>query len=872
MPLTPGTRLGHYSIISTIGAGGMGDVYLAEDTRLRRRVALKVLRSEVAADETAEKRLLREARAAATLEHPNICTVYEVGDADGHGFIAMQYAEGENLGGRLKRGRMDLPLAISLARQIADAVAEAHLRGIVHRDIKPQNLIVSQSNRVTVLDFGLAKSVAVDITANQDTATALSAAGFVSGTVSYMSPEQARGEAVDERSDIFSFGIVLYEMIAGTHPFAERTWADTMAAILSREPRPIEVSIPHELQRIVRKCLEKDRNRRYQTMRDVAIDLENLAQKISAPSVATRVGGQRTTWIAVIAIVALLVGGAAFVIWTRQPGALLQPQFEPITDFTDAATAPSLSPDGHMVAFIRGGSWFMTTTGQIYVKMLPNGDAVRLTDDPHPKFGPVFSPDGTRIAYTSVAFGPAGDSWDTWTVPVSGGTPTRLLANATGLTWIDSGHVLFSEIEHGTTLHMGFVTAAEDRRDERRIYFPPHERAMAHFSYLSPDRTWILGVVMGRLGTFERCVLLPFDGSSAPREVGPAGPCKSAAWAPDGRWMYFTAATGGLAHLWRQRFPNGDVEPITSGPTTEEEGVAVAADGRSLITSIGSRQSALWLYANDGQRLLSSEGYASDPKLSVDGRRLYYLLRRSASLGISELRVMELASQKSERLLPDFSVIDYAVSRDEKDVAATIAAADGSLEIWVAPLDRRTAPARVVVGGDNVAFGADHDLVFRSIEGHVNLMTRIGIDGKNRVRVSDMNAFEPVHGSPDGRWVTFGASLGGEQSGLIALPLYGGDQKIVCFGVCEPMWSPDGSSLHIAFGIELPRQVLILPLTPGQQFPEFPAGASEALPAWRTLPGAHTIERMETIPGLDATYIAQKIEERRNLFRVSLPR
>jgi Tol biopolymer transport system component len=632
----------------------------------------------------------------------------------------------------------------------------------------------------------------------------------------------------------------------------------------------------------VRKCLEKDRGRRYQTMKDVALDLESLAQEMSdAKAVALAASTEvpalrrrthRTVWIAGFATLAL-AAAAAIYIWASSSTSMTQRGYEAITDFTDAATAPALSPDGRMVTFIRGGSWFVTRTGQIYVKMLPNGEAVRLTDDPRAKLGPVFSPDGTRIAYTAISDDESGPSWDTWTVPVSGDTPTRLLANASGLTWIDPRHVLFSEIQPGPTLHMGLVTATEDRREARQLYLPAHERAMAHYSSLSPNRAWVLVVEMGGMGTFESCRLVPFDGSSNGRQVGPAGVCQAAAWSPDGRWMYFAAEVDGPSHLWRQRFPNGTPEPITSGPATEEEGVAIAPDGRSLITSIGIRQSSLWLHSGHDERVLSSEGYASMPRLSADGTRLYYLLRRASGPGMIELRVMDLASQKSERLLPDFSIVDYDVSRDGREIAVTTTAADRSPEIWVASTDRRTAPRRVVQGGDNVGFAANRDLVFRSVEGHVNSIDRIGSDGQNRVRLSETNAFGLVRVSPDGRWVSVAGGLPGDRVGVIVVPVYGGATKLVCYNGCRLDWSPDAASLYIGIGVQAPSPVLILPLQSGHVFPEFPSDGEEALPAWRKLPSARLVERPESIPGLDqSTYVLTKSDERRNLFRVPLPR
>jgi Tol biopolymer transport system component len=506
--------------------------------------------------------------------------------------------------------------------------------------------------------------------------------------------------------------------------------------------------------------------------------------------------------------------------------------------------------------------------------MLPNGEPLKLTDDSRPKLGPVFSADGSRVAYTAVApgsVGMAGMSWDTWTVPISGGTPTRLLANAAGLSWIDPRHVLFSEVQPGRSVHMGLVTATEDRRDARPIYLPAHQRAMAHFSYPSPDRAWLLVVEMGPMGTFERCRLLPFDGSSSGRQVGPTGTCHAAAWSPDQRWMYFTAEVDGASHLWRQRFPDGPPELLTSSSVAEEEGVAVAPDGQSLVTSIGVRQGSLWLHSAGGERLLSSEGYAYRPRLSPEGTRLYYLLRRVSASGVNELRVMDLATQKSDRVLPDFSVVDYAVSRDEQQVAFTTRAADRSLEIWVAALDRRTAPRRIVQGGDTVAFGANGDLVFRSIEGHVNFVNRIGLDGQSRVRLSDTHVIEIVGTSPDGRWVSFAGGSESEPFGVWAMPVYGGEAKNLCYNGCSPGWSPDAASLYLRIGFQPAGPVLVVPLPSGRAFPEFPVGPGDALTSWRKLPAAHVIERPASIPGLDeGTYIVTKVVEHRNLFRIPL--
>jgi serine/threonine protein kinase/Tfp pilus assembly protein PilF len=278
-----GQTISHYRIIEKLGRGGMGEVYLAEDKRLARKVAIKFLPAEVATDERAKQRLLREAKTAATLDHPNICAIYEIGQEDNHSFIVLQYVEGETLASKLKRHLPDLREALAIAAQVADALNEAHAHGIIHRDIKPENIMLTARSQVKVLDFGLAKVAKVlsdSSIIETDTASILSIPGMVIGTVPYMSPEQVRGEALDCRSDIFSFGTVLYELLSGRRPFEARSPAEVISAILTAEPPPIRrSSLGHSgnaEEGLIRKCLEKDPALRYQTMGDLIPDLRQI--------------------------------------------------------------------------------------------------------------------------------------------------------------------------------------------------------------------------------------------------------------------------------------------------------------------------------------------------------------------------------------------------------------------------------------------------------------------------------------------------------------------------------------------------------------------------------------------------------------------
>ena len=330
MPLDAGTRLGRYEIRQKLGAGGMAEVYLAEDTELERSVAIKLLPADVVADEHARRRLLREARAIAALTHPHICAVYDIGEADGRRFIAMQRVDGEPLDVRLRRGRLTASEAVTIATDVADALAEAHSHGIIHRDIKASNVIVTPRGHAVVLDFGLARLMRDEEPAVAEalTETALSAPGVVLGTVPYMSPEQVRGESLDGRSDIFSLGVLLYEMLSGRRPFDDKTSAATAAAILTREAAALDAAdpaVPAELARITAKMLQKAPDARYQSAKDLFVDLRALqtvssgAESTASAQLPAATTAGRGRWrIAVVLAVVAALGVGGWYVWRQQ--------------------------------------------------------------------------------------------------------------------------------------------------------------------------------------------------------------------------------------------------------------------------------------------------------------------------------------------------------------------------------------------------------------------------------------------------------------------------------------------------------------------------------------------------------------------------
>jgi eukaryotic-like serine/threonine-protein kinase len=845
----------------------MGEVYRARDTRLNRIVALKV------AKERLSDRFEREARAVAALNHPHVCQLYDIGPD----YLVMEFVEGAPI----RPG--DTPQRIiELALQITDGLVAAHAAGVVHRDLKPANILVTPSGDVKLLDFGLATlSAAHEAVADSNTRAATDP-GTTVGTVGYMSPEQARGEAVDARTDLWSLGVVLYELATGERPFDGATAPVIFEALLNKTPAPIRERnprIPAELERIVGRLLDKDRETRYQSAADLRADLRRVERDSSGATAAVSAHERKRSRVVPIAAsvgaaVLMLIAAAIWQVYKTPPAATSPSEYTQITNFTDSATAPSLSPDGRMVTFIRGGEAFLSR-GQIYVKLLPNGESVKLTNDAASKYGPVFSPDGARIIYTLVGRAGAafdGGSWDSWSVPALGGEATRLLPNASGLTWLGEHRVLFSEIRTG--LHMGIVTATEGRAESRDIYFPSHERAMAHFSYASPDRESVLIVEMNP--AWQPCRLVPLAGGSTGRQVGPTGPCTSAGWSPDGRWMYFAATVGGTSHLWRQRFPDGRPEQITFGPT-EEEGIAVAPDGRSLITSIGQRQNTLWIHDGDAERAISSEGYVKGPAedgaphLSADGARAYCLMRPNAASSTFELYAVNVASGNAERLFPGVALEDFDISRDDREVVYTTME-KGELQIWIAPLDHRLSPRLVTRSGDQVSFGANGEVVFRLLDEHVNYLGRVNKDGSGRQRISSIAVIDKQGVSPDGEWVVAGVAEEGKDASrhVLAIPIHGGVAQRVCDERCNARWSDDGRMFYLDITTGAMRgKTVAIPVPAGRTLPVVPGGVADRADEWVTAADARVLEGGGVQPGI-ARYVFARTNVQRNLFRIPI--
>jgi eukaryotic-like serine/threonine-protein kinase len=512
------------------------------------------------------------------------------------------------------------------------------------------------------------------------------------------------------------------------------------------------------------------------------------------------------------------------------------------------------------------------------VKMLPDGEPAQLTNDRTAKLSPVFAPDGSKIAYGTVN---QKFEWDVWTVPVLGGQPQLWLRNASGLTWSTPGQILFSEMKRNP--HMAVVTAEESRIDQRDLYVPGHGRGMAHRSYLSPDGKSLLVAEMDHNFFWMPCRLLSIGGSGG-RQVGPLdGGCTYAAWSLDGKWMYFTSDAGGTHHIWRQRFPDGQLEQITSGPT-EEEGIAMAPDGRSLVTAVGVQNVSAWLHDRNGEQQVVVEGNSVNVKFSPDGKRLYYKVVKSATSVWNfrevpgEVRIMELETGRSEALIPGAAAFDYDVAPDGERIVMAIADSNRVSRFWVVSLDRRSPPREIPnVQGYEPRFGPDGDIFFRRSEGAAAFLHRVRLDGSGMRKVFD----QPLYGfdgiSRDGRWIrTFATPAANEGPSWVALPLDGGRPVRIggpfSGGAYAWHWSANQDTVAISGGPLLPAgRSYIVPLQPGEALPRMPVDGFRSEGDIAALPGARRIDGDGVVPGPSPdVYAFYRRTTQRNLYRIPL--
>ena len=683
--LEAGDVIGHYTIDRRLGSGGMGEVYLAEDTILDRFVALKILSHDAVLDPSAGRRLKHEAKAAAALDHPNIGTVYEVGEADGYKFIAMQYLKGETLDERLSRGRIPVREALDIAIQIADALSEAHTHGIVHRDIKPSNVMIDDNGKIKVLDFSLAKRSAIKTT--ETTESLFSRPGMIVGTVAYMSPEQARGSVIDGRTDIWSFGVLMYEMLTGRNPFSASTTSDTLAAILTLDVPPLErPDIPVALDIIVRKALQKDLAVRYKKIDDLLDDLKSLTlddlpganfdyfssdpdvsfdttlrQKISTAESPRKVTLEdrlkHTTYRdfkytsvvwAIAASSILLIAGAAGLYWWRttwggeMPSGNGSPSISPMASWKrdlgeDLNSAARFSPDGKLVTFAstRNG------ISAVWLKQISGGEAFLPKQDQWPEVCPIFSPDGEQIAFLSKR----GDEYGIWSMPKLGGPVTFLSKVDEGtkeiLKWSEDGHQLFIASRNAV-----FSLDLETKNTEKLLELP-NLPGTSFAIAPEEDRIAYIDVQNGQSDIW----VVPISGGKTTRVTDDEFEEGDLVWHPDGNRIIYDSVRNGISQIYVCGLNGGSPEP----PFTSNVSLYisdVSPDGKEILYYSQRDDADLWNVRIDNQRetrLTDSVAMEMWARESSDGLKIVYQKARTDD---PSLRIVK-ASIISESLTPE---------------------------------------------------------------------------------------------------------------------------------------------------------------------------------------------------------------------------
>jgi serine/threonine protein kinase/Tol biopolymer transport system component len=663
-----GTQVGQYKILSLLGEGGMGAVFLARDTKLERRVAIKFLSDRLSKDSNRLERFFQEAKAASALNHPNIITVYEIGEAKGRPYIVSEFIDGKTLGEYAAEKRLALSVIIDIAIQVVSALKSAHQAGIIHRDIKPDNIMIREDGIAKVLDFGLAKLAEqrpnlVSEATNENDRTLISPSadvppriapktipGMILGTPQYMSPEQARAQAIDFRTDIFSFGVVLYELISGVQPFIGVNSLDTIGSILKDEPKPLKElvkEIPPELDAMVQKCLKKERQQRFGSISELLAELHEVKREIDSSLLAnskTQVISGRSTLVTTQSIVTsrrfsvlhmaaiLLVAAAAFFgVWwwffyNAQPGGPVAMKTEEVVTWTSSPgevySVGSFSPDGKMVAFTS------TKIGSrnIWIKQATSGEAVQVTKDDDKNDQPIWSPKGDELAYYSFRGGTSG----IWRIPNLGGSPkliTELVdSSARILFWSENNRIYFEadnqiksvDVNSGAAENLTSLEGDRSTRNWMSI-----SRDLKSVAYAKRDGEKLEIQISGINGDSPRTI------AASEAEV------RNIEWHPNGKQLLYSELTNGVFQIFSVNVSGGTPRQLTF---SEQNCLVldVSADGERILYGSSKEESDVWAVdLRTGKESVAASDIHSElwADLSPDGKTLAYQSIKNLSQG-----------------------------------------------------------------------------------------------------------------------------------------------------------------------------------------------------------------------------------------------
>jgi eukaryotic-like serine/threonine-protein kinase len=842
MPLTSGTKLGPYEIQSPLGAGGMGEVYRAKDTRLDRTVAVKILPDHLSDSPDAKQRFDREARAISSLNHPNICTMHDVGHQDGIDFLVMEFLEGETLADRLLKGPLPTAQVLKYGIEICEGLERAHKSGVIHRDLKPGNVMLTKTG-AKLMDFGLAKAVpagaapasSLTMTVADPSGQPLTAQGTLVGTFQYMSPEQTEGKEADGRSDIFALGAVLYEMATGKRAFNGKSQASIVAAILASDPPPISSVAPMSppaLEQVVKTCLAKDPEERFQTVHDLKLQLKWIAEasssQLAAPArIRARRAIQKRTLVIAAGVGWILAAAAlAFFLLNRRQ---LEEARRPITASWLAPTdtdfapiqlgAPTLSPDGSKLAFLTGD----VADSKLWVRDVNSGAMHAVEEAERPRF-PFWSPDGRYIGFFSMG--------KLKKVALAGG-PVQLLCDAPegrGGSWSPSGVIIFTpnifeplyKIPEGGGKPEK-ITETKQGWTNRNPYFLPDGD---HFLFVSRDSVGQAGAVGGLYGA-------SLSGEKPRQLLEHASNVQYS----DGYLLYLRETV-----LVAQRFDpkamqfTGDPKPVAEKLDywNARDLAAFTTAAGTLVYRHGSLQKTqpMWVDRNGKEIARFGEfGLYSWPKPSLDGS-MVGLLRPDPDTGRGDVWIADTKRNTMSRsTFADAANVTYALSPDAKRIAVTTIAGSVSGGIWIQPasgsgkqevLDK---PMNYVTVN---SWSPDGRYLFFNLQDNATRQDvyYLDLNGDRKLTSflkSPANETAAVL-SPNGKWLAYASDESGRSEVYVtAFPEPGGKWQVSNAGGGSPSWSVDGKQIYYSIGDKLM-------LAPVQNVASFEFGTPTALP------------------------------------------